>query len=184
MRDAICWSHGRGGARRSLGAAALLVSCAACLCLLSAGCGRKAAAPPQAGAPTALSQSEVDRIIPPLPESERAMMQGGTKDFSIFADRLRAVYAALPAEARHQVQTKGEYAFHLTDLPKEQADVIRELIEKDPSIEATVGGWMGGRLDLSKVILLFQHQGDSVALRFRVGQNEANWAPFGKWTGK
>jgi len=135
------------------------------------------------GATVKLDAAAVDAIIPPLPEAVRSDII--TPNWSTFADRLRGIYAALPAAAKQQMQTKGEYAFHLADAPKEQADIIREIVEGDRNLKGTLEGWVGKPLDLRKFTILFQRQGDFVALRFRAANgNEANWAAFGRWAGK
>jgi len=122
--------------------------------------------------------------IVPVGEGMRRQIQESEGPSVAFVDRLCAVYKALPAEAKQQVASKGEYAFHLSDLPKAQADVIRDLLSQDTNLRATLEGWVGSPLDLSKITFLFQRQGKYLALVCRGGGNEGNWAPFAVWPGR
>jgi hypothetical protein len=124
------------------------------------------------------------RAIVPVGEDMRRLIQQSEGPSVAFVDRLLEVYEALPAEAKQQVASKGEYAFHLSDLPKAQADVIRGLLSQDTNLRMTLEGWVGSPLDLSKITFLFQRQGKYLALVCRGGGNEGNWAPFALWPGR
>ena len=165
-------------------AAAMAVPLAVCLCMLAVGCARKPAATGAPGARPALSQAEIDKIIPPLSQEQVAQMSEGAPTLPANGDRMRAVYAGLPSAARQQVASTGEYAFHIGDLPPEHAQVIKDVLTRDDGIRLTVEDKVGNPPDLSNITVLFQHQGDYVALRFRFPNgNEGNWAPFGMWAG-
>lgn len=126
-----------------------------------------------------LDQAAIDAIIPPPDAQMRSLVEQDAGPAVVFVDRLRALYAALPAEVRQQVSSKGEWVFHLADLPKAQADVIRELADQDENWRRNLESHFGTPLDLSKVTFLFQRQGQYVALRVRGPGFESNWAPFG-----
>ncbi|HUT74552.1 MAG TPA: hypothetical protein VM221_06925 [Armatimonadota bacterium] len=132
-------------------------------------------------------------VLLPLPAKERARVDDacGAAVVAQVLPRLCEVYASLPAEVRQTVITKGEYEFHVADLPKAQGDVINDLVLRQHIFRGTLeDNWLGkGPLDLSnpQITFLFQRQGPYVALRCRYrtpqGTNEANWAPIGVWPG-
>jgi len=177
----------RGSRRSALGCAA--AACAACgriiaplvlcLCVAGAGCARKPAAQAPPGSPGlpagALSQTEIDKAIPPLSQQQVSDTARSAPGFVTFVDKVRAVYAALPAETKQQMVAKGEYAFHLSDLPPEQAQVMKDLAAQDENLG------ISDRDSLANLTFLFQHQGEHVALRFRMPGREINWASFGLW---
>ncbi len=167
----------------------ILVAAAAYLATALAGCGRPAktgtggaAGPSAVGQAHVLTQAQIDAIIPPLPESERAGIEGSSPNYSLYVDKLRAIYASLPAEARQQMQTKGEYAFHVSDLPREQGAVIRDLITKDKDMTTNLGG--GKPVDFAQVTFSFKHGDQDIEFRGRRVGMDIGWAPIGRWAGK
>jgi len=168
---------------------AVLVATAAYLAVALAGCGRAAktgtggaVGPSAVGQPHTLTQAQINAAIPPMPADQRAGMELGAPNYSLYVDKLRAIYASLPAEARHQMQTKGEYAFHVSDLPKEQGDVIRDLITTDKDMATNLGG--GKPVDFSQVTFSFKHGGQDIEFRGRRVGMDIGWAPIGRWAGK
>lgn len=163
----------------------LLSSTVVCIAMVISGCGQetKPDAPPVS---PALDQAAIDAAVAPLPEESREDLARSLPEWVGWADRLRAVYAALPPEAKHEMASTGEYAFRLADLPKEQADVIKELIEQDPdeNIRHMLEQWAGKPLDFSKLAFAYKRQGNDVGFAFRVGGSEYAPAPIGLWPGE
>jgi len=151
------------------------------LALWATGCSRQSPSPAHSNRPVKTIQGRGGTQVSPLPDAERKEMARLMPLWAEFADRVRDVYAALPSDARGQVQSNGECTFSLLDLPKAQADVIRELVEKDRSLHATLEGWVGAPLDPSKVTFVFSRQGDRLHFGYRGNGNAANWAPIGIW---
>lgn len=171
---------------------AVLVAAAACLATALAGCGRPVktgtggvAGPPAVGQAHILTQAQIDAIIAPLPERDRADLAKSLPQWLTWTDRLRGVYAALPPEATQTMVSKGSYEFTLADLPEPQAKVIKDLVAEDPdrNIRDTLEQWAGKPLDLSKVSFASKRQGDKVFLAFRSGGSEFSPAPIGVWPG-
>jgi hypothetical protein len=94
--------------------------------------------------------------IPPLPAEEKASFAGIAPEWVTWADRLRGVYAALGPGPQRQMLETGEYAFHLGDIPKAQADVIREFAVGDvQGARQWIEHKYGKPVDLSKVTFKF-----------------------------
>jgi RNA polymerase sigma-70 factor (ECF subfamily) len=126
--------------------------------------------------------------LPPLPEKERALFQKHVPEYPAWADRLREVYAALPQSAKDKMLRTGQYEFHLGDLAKPQADVIRTYVERDIQGSRV---WLefkyGKPLDLSRVTFRFgRDPANSNYTRFMiVGPNGYDRAQpeIGLWPG-
>jgi len=139
-----------------------------------------------------LSQAETDAIIAPLADSDQSYGMGrlNEKARSPFAENMRAIYASLPDNSREQVKTKGKYDFHLSDLPKEQADIIKGFVENDkdcvyPTLARNLHQpGKGEPIDFSKVTFSFQHAGEYVEIHFSTTGCEQTWRPIGRWTGR
>jgi hypothetical protein len=183
---------------RRLALAALLV-----LTSLLSGCGRKATPTSQATAPkptatipaetqqaTRLTRAQIDAIIAPLPEKEKADIARSLPQWISWTDRLRALYASLPEAKRQDMQTKGRCEIKLADLTDAQAKVVNDLLAQDPdrNLRQVLEQWTGKPLDLTKLTFVFTHdiqgiRGD-VFLGFRGSGGEYTPAPIGILPGK
>jgi hypothetical protein len=94
--------------------------------------------------------------IPPLEARVKASFARYAPGWVTWADRLREVYAALGPGPQRQMLETGEYAFHLGDIPKAQADVIREFAVGDvQGARQWIEHKYGKPVDLSKVTFKF-----------------------------
>jgi hypothetical protein len=115
-------------------------------------------------------RSHAPGALPPLPGNERAFFQEVDPKFPAWIDRIREVYTALPQAAKDQMLKTGTYEFHLNDLAKPQADVIREWVQRDiNSSRQWVEFKYGKPVDLSKVTFRFgRDESDPGHVRFMI----------------
>ena len=100
--------------------------------MVAAGCARQADTALSAGTQKngKAGAKTPSMTIPPLPEAYRAIVMEADPEWLTWSDRLREVFAALPAKAQAEMLATNEYSFGLADLPAEQAAVIRNLLEE------------------------------------------------------
>jgi hypothetical protein len=127
-----------------------------------------------------LSQAAVDKVIAPLSEDLQAKVREQYPDAGQWIDKFRALYAALSPGAKEEIAKNGKYSFKIGDLPKPQADVLREWLKKDDRTRADLEAHTGKPLDLSEVTFSFVVGGGLVQLRYGAEGFDAGWGPIGK----
>jgi hypothetical protein len=131
---------------------------------------------------TILSQAAIDKVIAPLSEDIQVKFREHYPTAWEWVDKFRALYAALPKSAKQQMAKTGEYSFKLDDLPKPQANLLREWLKKDTRTRADLEEHAGKPLDLSKVTFSFVTGGGLVQLRYGSEGFSAGWGPIGRTT--
>jgi hypothetical protein len=86
-----------------------------------------------------LTQAQIDAAIPPMPEF--------TGEDKAWADKLRGIYAGLSESKRQEMLTKDVCWFNLSDLPPEQAEVVKEFAK----------GQLGDQVDPAALTYGFGH---------------------------
>jgi hypothetical protein len=133
-----------------------------------------------------LTQAQIDVIIAPLPERDKADLTKSPPQWLSWTDRLRGLYASLPEAKRRDMQAKGRCEVKLADLNESQAKVIKDLVAQDPdkNIREMLEQWAGKPPDLTKVTFLFVRSGSNVVFGFGVKGIRFTPAPIGILPGK
>jgi RNA polymerase sigma-70 factor, ECF subfamily len=126
-----------------------------------------------------------DLALRPLPADIRASFIRQDPRFAQWIDQLNGVYASLPVGAKEEMLTRGEYAFHLSDLPEAQADIIRNLIKQDIDDSYTwLSHKVGSPPNLETVVFKFgRYPEDPTYVRFMItdGKDSVLQPEIGLW---
>ena len=105
-------------------------------------------------------------------------------DWSKWADKLRAIYASLPDSARQQMLSTGWYSFKLSDLPKDQQQIMTDFCHHDKNVSGVISPDCGTKCtDLQKLTFSFGRQAPSEkSVRIRIfGPNGGPQPEFASW---
>jgi len=121
--------------------------------------------------------------LPPLPEKWRAAVP---PDELAWADRIRKVYEALGPGPQQAMLSKGEYVFHLADLPKAQAETVREYFQQNEAARGWAESKIGSSPDLSKITLKFARSRDGEFVSFvrQAPNGDYSNLMIGAWPGR